>query len=267
MCGSINACRLFSIMPTVDENYSTWNESYEWSDRGEEWSQSWGGSEAQWFWTILPRIHRFLPCDHILEIAPGFGRWTYYLLSYGNRYSGIDLSDKCIKVCQQRFSGVGTAQFYTNDGRSFPMIEANSVDYIFSFDSLVHCEEEILHAYLAECHRILKTGGGAFIHHSSLKDVSTLAKAAPEVTCHWRATSVSSKGVKDECERLGFRCLSQERINWGCNELIDCFTTLQKVNSSGSGEFHLLENSRFMLEVAATREKAPAYSRARLFSK
>jgi hypothetical protein len=83
---TINACRLFSIMPTVDENYSAWNERYRWSDQGEEWSQSWGGSEAQWFWAIHPRIHRFLPCEQILEIAPGFGRWTHYLLSYCNRY-------------------------------------------------------------------------------------------------------------------------------------------------------------------------------------
>ncbi|MEK6280890.1 MAG: hypothetical protein AABN95_11100 [Acidobacteriota bacterium] len=27
----------------------------------------------------LPRIHPFIPVGTILEIAPGYGRWTHYL--------------------------------------------------------------------------------------------------------------------------------------------------------------------------------------------
>ena len=32
--------------------------------------------DSQWFGLIFPRIHAFLPTGTILEIAPGFGRWT-----------------------------------------------------------------------------------------------------------------------------------------------------------------------------------------------
>src|SRR4030095_8370524 len=46
--------------------------------RGEEWSSAWGGSEAQWLGAIFLRIRAFIPTDTILEIAPGFGRWTNF---------------------------------------------------------------------------------------------------------------------------------------------------------------------------------------------
>jgi len=46
---------------------------YDWKQAGEEWSQPWGSSAAQWAGTIFPRIRDCLPVGTILEIAPGFG--------------------------------------------------------------------------------------------------------------------------------------------------------------------------------------------------
>ena len=60
-------------MPTVEQNRQIWNQDHDWTQQGEEWSEVWGGSEAQWFGAILPRIHAFVPTGTILEIAPGFG--------------------------------------------------------------------------------------------------------------------------------------------------------------------------------------------------
>lgn len=65
-------------MAKVDENAAFWAE-YDWANAGEEWSDGWGGSQAQWHGVILPRIARFLPAGSMLEIAPGHGRWTRYL--------------------------------------------------------------------------------------------------------------------------------------------------------------------------------------------
>ena len=48
-------------MPTIEQNLKMWNINYEWAKEGEEWSATWGGSEAQWFGAIFPRIHAFLP--------------------------------------------------------------------------------------------------------------------------------------------------------------------------------------------------------------
>jgi hypothetical protein len=44
-------------MPSVEPNSSLWNQHFDWSHGGDEWSACWGGPEAQWFGAILPRIH------------------------------------------------------------------------------------------------------------------------------------------------------------------------------------------------------------------
>ena len=50
---------------------------------------------------------------------------------------------------------------------SLPMVEDQSIDFAFSFDSLVHVESDVLMGYLAELARTLKPEGVAFLHHSN----------------------------------------------------------------------------------------------------
>ena len=40
----------------------------------DEWSASFGDTEALWYFVLSPRVHRFIPAPTILEIAAGFGR-------------------------------------------------------------------------------------------------------------------------------------------------------------------------------------------------
>ena len=155
-------------MPTVKQNREYWNQDYEWTKQGEEWSAVWGGSEAQWFGAILPRIHAFVPTGTILEIAPGFGRWTTYLKKYCEYLAVVDLTEDCIKACQQRFASDSHINYYVNDGKSLAMIQDKSIDFVFSFDSLVHAEAEVIEAYLNQLAMKLSQNGIGFIHHSNL---------------------------------------------------------------------------------------------------
>src|ERR1700757_79390 len=41
-----------SIVPSLENNTSVWGDSWDWSQRGEEWSEAWGGVSHQW-WTTL----------------------------------------------------------------------------------------------------------------------------------------------------------------------------------------------------------------------
>ena len=95
---------------------------YDWKETGEEWSAPWGSSAAQWAGTILPRIRDFLPTGAILEIAPGFGRWTHYLKDYCQDLWIVDRSSECIEACRQRFAADSHVRCYLNDGRSLSMI-------------------------------------------------------------------------------------------------------------------------------------------------
>ena len=119
---------------------------YDWKEAGEEWSQPWGSSAAQWTGTIFPRIRECLPADTILEIAPGFGRWTHYLKDYCNELWAVDKSSDCIEACRQRFASVSHVRCVLNDGRSLSMIPDASVDFVFSFDSFVHPDRDVVEA-------------------------------------------------------------------------------------------------------------------------
>ena len=84
-------------MPTVEANHNFWAGIYDWQGQGEEWSEAWGTSEAQWFSTLYPRIQAYIPPApvdgfRILEIATGYGRWTQYLRQHCGSMIGVDLS-------------------------------------------------------------------------------------------------------------------------------------------------------------------------------
>src|SRR5689334_16593792 len=137
-------------MPTIEENRCLWDDPRNWSQNGEEWSEAWGSAHMQWYGSILPRISAFVPTDTILEVAPGYGRWTEFLKDLCKRLIIVDLSETCIDRCRQRFANCPHISYFVNDGKSLEMVADGGVDFIFSFDSLVHAEEAVLKAYVGE---------------------------------------------------------------------------------------------------------------------
>ena len=139
--------------------------------------------ESQWFGLIFPRIHAFLPTGTILEIAPGFGRWTTFLTKHCDHLVLVDLSSKCIESCKQRFAYASHLSYHINDGRSLDMIENRSINFVFSFDSLVHAEADVLESYLDQLSNKLKPHGVGLIHHSNLlqyREVLSIVDSIPE---------------------------------------------------------------------------------------
>ena len=264
-------------MPTIKENQQTWDADYEWIRQGEEWSSEWGGSEAQWFGAILPRIHAFVPTGTILEIAPGFGRWTNYLKEYCKHLVAIDLAENCIKACQQRFISDSHITYYVNDGKSLAMLENRSIDFVFSFDSLVHAEADVIKGYLNQLATKLKANGIGFIHHSNIgryqQAFSVIEKIPHEMRDlivnkiflspnHWRAASMTAKLFEDYCDNAGLQCIGQELVNWGNTDglLIDCFSLFTPKNSIWSRPNKVIENSEFMKEAHSIRKLSHMYT-------
>jgi SAM-dependent methyltransferase len=242
-------------VPDLNWNLSEWGANYPWPAGGEEWSAGWGGSEAQWFGTIYPRIHRFLPAKRILEIAPGFGRWTKFLIPACEEFVGIDLSAKCIDNCRSRFADAKHARFITNDGYSLAAAQDRSFDFIYSFDSLVHVEFDVIASYVPEILNKLSPGGVAFIHHSNLR-VYGNKLGIPD----GRAPSVSAELVENLVTLNGGALLIQEIVNWGCEHLIDCLTLFARRESYPSAQPVRLTNPTFMGEMMLIKHFQSAYS-------
>lgn len=243
-------------MPDLAWNKGTWDSRYPWQDQGEEWSSTWGGSEAQWFGCIFPRLHRFLPARRILEIAPGFGRWTRFLVPACDEFVGIDLAAKCTEACRARFASARHARFLTNDGYSLEAAGDSGFDLVFSFDSLVHAEHDVLTAYVPQIIARLSPKGAAFLHHSNLLAYGNTIGAP-----HGRAMTVSADIVADLVRRANGAVLVQEIVNWGGDHLIDCLTLLARREAFPAAKPVRLQNPTFMGEATLIRNFQSLYSR------
>ncbi len=265
-------------MPDIQANLKQWNEVYQWQSDGEDWSGGWGHSEVQWHAYLLPRLHAFLPVRTLLEIAPGTGRWTQYLRRHCERLVGVDLAPNCVRACEERFAADPASSFYVNDGKSLPMDEDGSVDLVFSFDSLVHVEADVIRAYLAEIRRVLVPDGIAFLHHSNmasheklsqlLQAVQPLRKALKEaniLNTAWRGLSVDASRVEAWAEQNGLACISQEQLNWG-NEapplLNDVVSVITPRGSRWERPNRVWKNDEYMRAIRTGKRIAELYGRA-----
>lgn len=236
-------------MPDIRENLNRWT-NHDWSTAGDEWSVGYGGTEAMWAWTIMPRIAGLLPAKHILEIAPGFGRVTQFLAPSCDRLTLVDLTKRCIEACQKRFKDLDHLDYHVNDGRSLDMVEDASVDFVFSWDSLIHAEEDVISAYLEQLARKLVPGGAGFLHHSNL--AAYRDKTTGELTIdneHWRASGMSAERFRAMCHEFGLRCVVQELIPWGGSNFTDCVSFFVRERGSRFARPKVVRNDRFFVQV------------------
>jgi SAM-dependent methyltransferase len=243
-------------VPDLEWNKVRWNDEHPWPESGDEWSAGWGGPRPQWYGAIYPRIARWLPAGRVLEIAPGFGRWTQFLLRHAGAYQGVELSPKCVARCRQRFAAYDRAHFFQNDGVSLDAIADGSIDFAFSFDSLVHVELDVLTPYCAQIVRKLTSTGTAFIHHSNAAN----GVDAHNPNAEGRGKTVSSQAVKAMIEEAGGRVLVQEEINWGSTARIDCLTTFARAGALPYIPFVHLQNDHFMTEMNLIRSFQSHYA-------
>jgi hypothetical protein len=262
-------------MPTIEDNRRVWDAEYAWPAGGDEWSRPWGGSDMEWHRTLLPRIRSFLPCGTILEIAPGHGRWSDFLRDHCRQLILVDLSETAIAACRRRFAADARVSCHVNDGSSLAMVTDGTIDFAFSFDSLVHVERETLAAYVAQLARKLAPDGAAFLHHSNLGEYARYYAAAgflPAIARralarvrvldrdHWRARSVTASGIRAIAEGVGLCCPSQELINWGTRRLIDAVTVLARPGSRWARPTRVLRNHGFMQEARGAARLAALYA-------
>jgi Methyltransferase domain len=99
--------------------------AYDWSQRGDEWSDAWGGVSHQWWTTLFVRIQGYLPASRILEIAPGYGRWTHFLNDLCDELIIVDIAEAAIADCRERFAAEPHIRAHVNDGTSLAMVAAH----------------------------------------------------------------------------------------------------------------------------------------------
>jgi ubiquinone/menaquinone biosynthesis C-methylase UbiE len=186
------------------ENSSTDNRrlwtGYDWSGRGEEWNAS-----PEWKqWLIDDVLARWIPADAVvLEVGPGAGRWSEFLVKRASRLVLVDVSERPLELCRERFKDDSRVQYILSSGSDLPGVEDNSIEAAWSFDVFVHVSPRDQMAYLDEIARVLTPGGTAVVHHSDGRNRGQLPSRHG-----WRspmsrgifAALAAERGLQVECQ-------------------------------------------------------------------
>jgi SAM-dependent methyltransferase len=123
--------------------------------------------EAQWQILIWPLIK---DCDFsiVVDLGAGHGRNTDFLLKHAVKLYAVDINVENIEYMKNRF-GIDNEQltYIVNNGIDIAAIADGQVTFVYSFDSMVHFDSDVVRAYLKEFQRILKPGGYGFCHYSN----------------------------------------------------------------------------------------------------
>lgn len=104
------------------------------------------------------------PTKVCLEIGPGGGRWTRYLLGSDHVYA-VDYHQELLDELKKNYP-VPHLQTIKNKGSDLLGVRNDTVDFLFSFGVFVHLDIKTIKAYMPEIKRVLKAGGDAVIQYS-----------------------------------------------------------------------------------------------------
>jgi SAM-dependent methyltransferase len=182
-----------------DDNRRRWS-TYDWRGGGEEWSAS-----PEWKRALIEDVlERWIPRNAaVLEIGPGAGRWSDVLVSRASRLVLVDVSQRPLDMCRERFKGHASIDYVLSTGSDLPGVQDSSIDAVWSFDVFVHLAPQDQAAYLGEIGRVLVPGGTAVVHHADGRNGGKLP------SCHgWRspmsrrllAALAVERGLRVECQ-------------------------------------------------------------------
>jgi enamine deaminase RidA (YjgF/YER057c/UK114 family) len=104
-----------------------------------------------------------------VEIGPGGGRWTRYMLGFKRLYV-VDYYPQLLEELQRTLQQPNLT-IIKNNGTDFPGIPDESVDFVFTFGTFVHLDAPLIESYLDNLKRIVRPNANLVIHYSDKNKV------------------------------------------------------------------------------------------------
>lgn len=106
------------------------------------------------------------PGSVVLEIGPGGGRWTQFLIG-AREVVLVELNPQFFRYLRKRFrKHRHKLRFYKTSGYELYEIEDGSIDFVFSFGTFVHIDPVGINEYLGEIRRVLRPGGTTTLQYA-----------------------------------------------------------------------------------------------------
>jgi hypothetical protein len=198
-----------TMSENIEKNLVLWDRNYKWVADGNEWvgpANTCGVPYETWKTSLISRlITPYAAKDvHALEIAPGHGRWSEFIIDACLHATLVDLSPACLDFCRTRFAGRTNIDYFLTTGVQLPKCATGAIGFVFSYDSFVHMSAEVIGAYMSEIARVLVGGGAAVIHHADIADADSHRQEHA-----WQRSAVNRAIVRDLAERSGLKVRRQ----------------------------------------------------------
>jgi hypothetical protein len=141
------------------------------------------------------------PTQTALEIGPGGGRWTRYLLGFSRLYV-VDYHEELLRELRKNFSPPNMV-FVKNNGTDFPGIPHSSVDFVFTFGTFVHLDRDLIAAYLVNLQRVVKPGANVVIQYSD--------KTKPAAQVNEGFSDNDPARMRDMITQAGYTIVEEDR--------------------------------------------------------
>jgi len=142
------------------------------------------------------------PRTTVLEIGPGGGRWTRYLLAARMVYA-VDYHQELLDELELNFRADNLISI-KNNGTDLPGVPAESIDFVFSFGVFVHLDVHLIDAYLRSFKSVLKAGGNIVLQYADkTKPMAKLNNGFAENAPEQMRKLILSHGYRIEEEDTG----------------------------------------------------------------
>ena len=146
---------------------------------------------------LLPYVD---PAKTGLEIGPGGGRWTRYMLGFCRLYV-VDFHAELLAELRRNFAQSHIVEIL-NNGTDFPGVPAASIDFVFSFGVFVHLDLYLIRAYLANLREV--------IHRETQVVIQYADKDKPKAQQNRGFSNNDPRRMRKAVEGAGYRILEED---------------------------------------------------------
>ena len=164
-----------------------------------------------------------LDLENVIELACGRGRHVPHYIKNAGHITLVDILQKNIDMCKDRFKDEDKISYYCNNGFNLEELPSDTYSALFCYDAMVHFEMMDIYEYLKDIFRVLKSGGLALIHHSN----NSNDYKASFTNSNYGRSFMSETLFAYLAYRCGFTICSQKTIDWGVKDL-DCISLIMK---------------------------------------